>query len=317
MLSSYRGRSEPEAAAVFLLTAAFLVSVWLVPRADAAFPGKNGRILVQGLRGTGLIRPDGGGYRAIRLKKGFGDFPSLSADGRMVAFTGGRANAIYTARIDGRKLKRLTTRAGFWPTWSPGGRWIAFTGDRVRGGRGYSGIKLVRTDGRRERFLVKDPMSDYPAWSPDGRRIAFSRDGDVYVVNRDGSGLRLVVPGSPAGYPDWSPDGKKILFVSDLGGPLGFPSDQWWSTVSADGSGQRRVFNQACTPLPGFDFCSHRWCKWSPDGRKIVCTAGHASTGGRYQDEVVIMRADGSARKSIVRGLGALGWSPHQSARKR
>jgi Tol biopolymer transport system component len=276
-----------------------------------------------------------------------GEGPVWSRDWRRVALVrarGGRYrySDIYVMNTDGggrRRLTRSPQNDGD-PVWSPDGRRLAFV--RVRGGS--ADIYLVNADGSGLRRLAHaiefkpfsgGPSSGFganPAWSPDGRKIAFmsNRDDtdDIFVVNADGSGLRNLTRSkghdrkriwhgrehkrifwfSPDG-PMWSPDGQKIVFRSERDRPSASERtacrprcrrDEIY-VIGADGRGLRRL--------------THNWrydggAVWSPDGRRILFTAGASR-------DVFVMKADGSGQRNLTRSVryplaehAATAWSP-------
>jgi Tol biopolymer transport system component len=172
------------------MTVACSVALFAVSeeKAQAAFPGKNGRIAFSSDRGAGTER------------------------------------SIYTMDFGGKNVKRLTSDPveGFSPVWAPGGKRIAYVVSR-RIGR--TNIYVMDADGSNKRLLTDetkipgDGLNDYdPAFSPNGRTIVFARgrgyrDFDLYKVNVDGSGLTPVFEDARAADgPAWSPDGTKIAF---------------------------------------------------------------------------------------------------------
>jgi TolB protein len=90
-------------------------------------------------------------------------------------------------------------------------------------------------------------------------KLAFqtSMGGDIYTINVDGSDLKRITDGMD---PVWSPSGAQIAFAR-----WREPRGVW--VVSADGAGERRVF----------DWSETRYPSWSPSG-EIVFTR---HTGGR------------------------------------
>ncbi len=81
-----------------------------------------------------------------------------------------------------------------------------------------------------------------------------------------------------------SPDGKKIIYMSNKGSPMDFRDKHWyWQKrtreywiMNLDGSGKRQVTH---LNTPGFPDSQHRPfivadCSWSPDGKRLVSTAG-------------------------------------------
>jgi len=96
------------------------------------------------------------------------------------------------------------------------------------------------------------------------------------------------------GYPVVSPNGDSFLFYGK------YDSYKTWSIHSAniDGSNVVRLTND-----------KHKWDaapSWSPDGQHIVFTRSYKSPDGERQEEIWIMRADGSEQKQI-KGLSGGG----------
>ena len=153
-------------------------AIW-VTTASAAFPGQNGRIVFVKERDNSSplysVNPDGSRLRRITVGE-YDSKPSVAPNGRIIAFAreGHKGSAIFTVRVSGRHLKRLTPFDGsVEPALSgPLGRRIAFT----RFGSVTAKIWLMAADGTNERRLTDPPTADrFPVFSPDGRWIAFLR----------------------------------------------------------------------------------------------------------------------------------------------
>jgi len=155
--------------------------------------------------------------------------PVVSPDGKRVAFLSGRAGypAVYTVRIDGRGLSRVSPKladAGtadwYWLSWSPEGTQLAAALSSTA--RQPASLYLL-APGQKPRQIAREPGSDdlsAIAWSPDGRLIAYERPGTTNVVSR----IRIITPtgkrvfSAPGSYilgPQWSPKGR--LAIQDQG----------------------------------------------------------------------------------------------------
>jgi TolB protein len=236
--------------------------------------------------------------------------------------------------------------------WSPDGRKMLFEQPNPRHPSGgpvpgdvSADLHIMNPDGSGQRNLTRDPASDKsPDWSPDGHRIAFDRGSDIWVMNPDGSGQRNLTPGAHVKSPSaaWSPDGRKIaltrrarvvaagklhIFVLNADGSEGRTLAQRggspaWSpdgrkiafdggqrfrlartpphgifVMNADGSERRRLTQSGGNPA------------WSPDGKMIAFDRSVAS-GARW--ELVVMTADGSRKRALIRGdfWFSFAWSP-------
>jgi len=268
--------------ALALAAAVSLVAVG-AGAAQAAFPGKNGRIA-------------------------FTQRLLVSADSEPEPFS----NVIQTASPTGRHRRSLPTcpdricnSNGLGaPAWSPSGRSLAFSALRnptFSFARGRIGV--IRADGSAWRLL---PLLTYydsePAWSPRGKAFAFAGEvkdpavpGTIYTVRTDGSHVRRATP--PAEFdpqpdrredfdgdqPAWSSTGK-IAFTR----PVPPTRHDVIFAMNPNGSALQRLTN-------GHD------PDWSPHGRYLAFTGP-----GAY---VYISRADGTGPRRLIRGREPA-WSP-------
>jgi Tol biopolymer transport system component len=231
-----------------------------------------------------------------------------SPDGRKIAFEDwnggfGAKSDIYVVNVDGSGLHLLVANA-VEPAWSPDGRQIAFArnGDLSAFPRTKRNeIDVINVDGSNERTLVRADWLYDPAWSPDGLKIAVDyasrplggyRNKGIWIMNADGTGLHSFTdlskqPGTGDFDPAWSPDGTRIAF-----GRGNSPNDTTWVCVL------ELADDHHCTPLThGIDIGP---LAWSPDGRSLAFN---------YSDEITVISAAGSDRRTLVYGLNPA-WSP-------
>lgn len=199
--------------------------------ADAAFPGKNGKIAFSkenfrnGGSGIFAIDPDGSGRERLGSERGYS--PSWSADGRRVVFVADSGENerefnpdIFVMDADGSNVRRVTDTRAYEssPSFYPDGERIAFARYSDRNG---ADIFATELDGPGPTKLTDNPgfYEDSVAVSPDGQKIAFSRynrSADVFVMDADGSDPEnLTRTGRIDEFEmDWSPDGGKLAFTS-------------------------------------------------------------------------------------------------------
>ena len=240
----------------------------LVPgSAQAAFPGMNGPIFFEGVRG---------GYQ----------------------------RGIYRMEADGSNVHRISPLTGVLftePSASGDGRKLAVTGCPPAGGD--CEIYVINADATGTPVQVTNNSADEfePAMSHDGQRVAFIRFGssasgdqqDVWVANANGSGGELNLTGgtiSPIGDPNnanetagvqengptFSPNSARIAFTSNNprllppGVPfeLDFDTEVW--VMDADGTDKQQLTedHEPLTPIPfpPNDFAPN----FSPDGTKVA-----------------------------------------------
>jgi tricorn protease len=141
--------------------------------------------------------------------------PALSADRIAFAY----ANDLWTARLDGTGVERLTSHPGIesGPKFSPDGRLVAFTGRYD----GNTDVYVVSADGGVPRRLTWHPGVDTAlGFTPDGKSVLFSSPREVYTTRylqlftvpvEGGAPQRLPIP--HAAKAAISPDGKTIAYL--------------------------------------------------------------------------------------------------------
>lgn len=286
-----------------LLFAALGVAVFLfsvdIQKAEAAFPGTNGKIAFVSDRGGNFgiytMNPDGSGIVRLTASDGYDFEPAWSSDGSKIAFTriqsAQNTQDIYVMNASGGNQVSLTNNTSNWddryPAWSPDGTKIAFSSNR----KGNYEIYTMSSDGSNVLRLTNTPTFENgePAWSPNGNKIAFYtlRDGnaEVYLMNADGSNQMNLTNTSAYGehHPAWSPDGSKIAFSKKTaaGGEVNI------YVMNADGNGVMNLAVPASDHEPA----------WSPDGAKIVFSF---SSSLNFPMDVFVMNADGSNAVDIT-----------------
>ncbi len=180
----------------------------------------------------------------LTFDSGYTGVPSLSADGKLVAYASDRGEGgnldIWMQQIQqGAQPVRITSDEAdeTEPCFSPDGSKIVFRSERENGG-----IYDVPSLGGQARLIAKGGRR--PRYSPDGKWIAYWQ-GQVGFVYNPGSAEIKIVPaegGTPktlqkqfgaASYPVWLPDGSGLLFVGQKGNDD--KSRDWWIAPLNDG----------------------------------------------------------------------------------
>ncbi len=316
---------------------------WAQGPAEAAFPGKNGRIAFHANRDGNVdvfsVRADGTGLRRLTDYYWWDQDPSFSADGEKIAFESRRGDghvpAIWIMNADGTRERQVTFPNGPYPdddkdfgpaTWSPDGKRIVYfhvpsVEDNSDPDTDYSGhvYALNLSNGREMDLTPGFWGAGQPSWSPDGRRIAFvgSRTGqegsDIYTMKTDGTGLkRLTDNESGAGEPQWSPDSSKIVFRTDRTGEVDPYCDPDRSScdplteiyvMDRDGSDQTRLTHPVIKVGPGENSGE------GPDSSPAFSPNGRKIVFARG-GELWVMRADGAGQKDLTASEGDEGYSP-------
>lgn len=190
---------------------------------------------------------------------------------------------IYTARPDGKDVKRLTSTSGYdaEATISRDGKRIVFTSARD----GDLEIYTMDANGKNVKRLTHEIGYDGgPFFSADGKKIVYRahhpktdadiagykellRDSllrptwlEIWVMDADGSNKRQLTSNGAANFaPFFHPDGKRISFASNLENPRGRNFDLY--LINLDGTGLERVtYHELFDSFPMF----------TSNGKKLV-----------------------------------------------
>jgi len=125
--------------------------------------------------------------RQLTNQSGINNWPSLSPDGKRIAFGSTRDGnfELYSMKVDGTDPVRLTHNRfqDVRPRYSPDGSQIAFSSTRD----GNHEVYVMNADGSDIRRVTHhDERDDYPGWHPDGKQLVMvsERKGshDLYLV---------------------------------------------------------------------------------------------------------------------------------------
>jgi TolB protein len=288
------------------LALAVAASLIATSGADAAFPGKNGRIAFESDRdGDGelfLTKINGRGTRKLTDNEIDDSDPRFSPNGRQIVFertyADGTDAEIARLNVKTGRARRLTDNEfeeGD-PQFSPDGKRVVFISDRD----GDQEIFTFKARNGRALDRVTENASDDwdPSWAPNGRRIAYTHsdpmdegfDLEIATIRPDGTGFRKLTDNQEMigdNEPEWSPNSKRIVFESDRPlDPMGMMDDEVW-IMRRSGNGQRRLTTNATTFEGDAAF--------APNGKWITFESNMDGDG-----EVFRMKPDGSRVRRVT-----------------
>lgn len=217
------------------------------------------------------MKPDGTDQRQLTAEAHVDRDPSVSPDGRFIAFASDRAGRFNIWRIDsdGANLKQLTNGDDEqFPEFSPDSQSIVYQGFV----KGVPTLWRLRMDQDNPIQLTKS-YSNWPVVSPDGKWIACS------YLDQNSGRLKLAVFAADGGSPvksfdmpfpylqhfvwqriRWMADGRALTYIDRRGGI----SNIWSQPLEGGLAKQLTDFKSGEI----FNFA------WSPDGRQLAYTRG-------------------------------------------
>jgi Tol biopolymer transport system component len=233
-----------------------VVVLALSEKAEATFPGKNGRIAYAGWnRGKDFeiytINPDGSGKRQLTHNNTDDLDPAYSPDGKRIAYTPIEGDdAIYSVKASGGD-KTLVAHNGGASSYSPDGKRIAYEciGTPPRIDTDICTIS-VRPVHKLPKFIPQKPVGD---------TLHDVLHDKIHVTNNDTDDFN----------PDYSPDGRRIVYEGLEGSLITDQNVDDASTniytIKAGGGG-----NINLTKSPKNASIWNAWPRYSPDGQKIA-----------------------------------------------
>ena len=218
-----------------------------------------------------IVAARGGTSRNITQTDAQESVPVVSPGGKQIAFLSDRAGywALYVARADGTRLRRLTGKSVRLAGPERYSRGIVWTrqGDAIAV-RGAPGLFVVNVrPARAVRVTSNSTASSSDAsWSSDGRRLAYTLQqypAPALVVVTDRRGRRLW--SRPGTDPQWSPRGTRIAF----NGRVSESSDG--DLLITNGNGRTLAsFPHSSLAASAANGFLDQLPAWSPDGRWIA-----------------------------------------------
>jgi Tol biopolymer transport system component len=215
-----------------------------------------------------FIDARGGNPEQVTANSSYNIYPSVSPDGRYIAFTSGRAGGphIWRADIDGSNPKQLTNKFEFLPQWSPDGQSIIYLSWASNSGQ----IWKASLNGDQPVQLSSSKSFAAPTVSPDGKLIACSYQENplapskIAVLSIEGGQPIKIFDVQAVAFQQtslrWTADGRAIVYVITRGGI----SNLWAQPL--DGGQPKQLTNFTSDLIFSFDL--------SRDGKQLALSRG-------------------------------------------
>lgn len=183
---------------------------------------------------------------------------AVTGDGRIFyASTENQQPDLWSMKVDGTDIKRLTHDGCLFPSVSRDGRFVTF----VSAEGGIHHIWRIDADGKNRKQLTFGDGESYPYIAPDGGSIVYTPQGKarntLWRISIDGGPPQQLTDEGMAIKAVISPDGKSIACTYRKD-----EADKWKIAIlSADGGAPLKVF---ALPYP-----YHQVIRWSPDGEGL------------------------------------------------
>lgn len=214
-----------------------------------------------------VVNAHGTGLRTVTTGI-YSDNVAFSPSGERLVFSkrsgpAARDVDVYTVRIDGTGLTRLTDAPGQDKevTWSPNGRLIAFMSNRT----GNAHVWLMRPDGSHQRMVTPRPRDTeaWPDFAPNGRELLVNKGARVVTMRLDGSHRRILSgPPSLLWQAVYSPDGRRIAAIQYSGPHYNL------LVMNADGSHKHVIKTRFFSGPHGHGTSGMRGISWQPLPRR-------------------------------------------------
>ena len=242
------------------------------------------------------IRNTGGKLRLFVSSEGYLSGPTLSSDGKMVAYIqhDKEGEDLYVSRVAGGGHIQLTKDGSRKedPQFSPDGEKIAFV--RQVSNTPQPELCIIPTLGGTPVPVILGAES--PAWSYNGSHFAFieRKQGEpemLATAKVDGSDVRIILKGDDVypflGHMAWSPDGALLAVSRSRGGA----NRNLW-VVPAEGGAPRPLVQDAPGVLSDSPV-------FSPDGRGVIHRSNRGGASNLWWQPL-----DGKAPVQLTTGTG-------------